>query len=462
MKVLKFGGTSVGTVASLTNVKKIVEGLDTPAVVVVSALGGITDMLIATARMAAEGCETDYKESFKKIVARHTQVIDGMTEGETREQVAADATAILNELERLYYGIYLVNDLSERVLDRVVSFGERLSSTIISRIIKGITLVDSRTFIKTVRRHGKNVLDNEATHGLVQELLAPLRDGLVLVPGFISTDSDGRITNLGRGGSDYTAAIIAAELDADVLDIWTDVDGFLTADPRRIAGTRIIDRMTFVEAMELCNFGAKVIYPPTIYPVFHKNIPIYIKNTFNYEAPGTRIDDGKTIENRGNVRGVSSLRDTSLVSIERPADTALRNQLHSRVYNALARKGIDTILSDLSTDIDTFSFAVSGRDAETVIEELELEFGPEIGKQVLRCPQCISNLATIALVEENMPSTQQVLDKARALLANNGIKVVAHSCGKSSSSVGIIVNGTDETAALQALHDLFFKNDGNE
>ena len=271
MKVLKFGGTSVGTVESLRNVKQIVENQQQPVVVVVSALGGITDQLINTANLAANG-DIAHLESYAKIVERHHAVISGIVPEEKRLDVRSIVDPLLEELGNLYRGISLIRDLSDRTLDIVVSYGERISSVIISHIINGATHFDSRNFIRTVKQFGKHILDNDLTTELVHKTFDSFKGNVAVIPGFIASDIKGDITNLGRGGSDYTAAIIAATMDAEVLEIWTDVDGFMTADPRVINNTYVIDRLSFVEAMELCNFGAKVIYPPTIYPVFHKNI----------------------------------------------------------------------------------------------------------------------------------------------------------------------------------------------
>lgn len=456
LKVLKFGGTSVGTVDSLRNVKCIVESLDSPAVIVVSALGGITDRLIATAKMASSGDMEGYRDSLAGIIRRHDEVIDGIVIEKSRDEIRKAVHSTFDELESLYYGIYLVNDLSERVLDRVVSFGERLSSTIISRVIEGVELVDSREFIKTVRRHGRNVLDSESTDRLLDSVLSPRCGGLTLVPGFISTDSDGVVTNLGRGGSDYTAAIIAAHFNADVLEIWTDVDGFMTADPRKISKARIIDRMSFVEAMELCNFGAKVIYPPTIYPVFHKNIPIYIKNTFNPDAPGTLIDEGSNRVNVSRICGISSITDTCLITVKPTGDNADPNHLSGRVFNAMARIGVDVFMSSLMTGNQAISFATRNADAERAKDELLLEFAPEIAKKQIETPQSTHDLATVALVAESMDNCDSVLRDVAESLSHAHIEIIAASRGNSGSNVAVVVPLEHERQALQVIHDKLF------
>ena len=291
MKVLKFGGTSVGSVKSILSLKKIVENeaKHQPVVVVVSALGGITDKLIATSKLALKH-DDGWKTEFDDMVDRHHKMIDTIiTDTKKREDLFNTVDALFEQLRSIYFGVYLIHDLSEKTQDAIVSYGERLSSNIVATLIGGAKWYDARNFIKTERKNGKHVLDNELTNKLVSDTFDNL-PRVSLVPGFISRDRDtDETTNLGRGGSDYTAAILAAVLDAEVLEIWTDVDGFMTADPRIIKTAYTINELSYIEAMELCNFGAKVIYPPTIYPVCIKNIPIRVKNTFNPENPGTII-----------------------------------------------------------------------------------------------------------------------------------------------------------------------------
>lgn len=279
MKVLKFGGTSVGSVKSILSLKKIVENeaKHQPVVVVVSALGGITDKLIATSKLALKH-DDGWKTEFDDMVDRHHKMIDTIiTDTKKREDLFNTVDALFEQLRSIYFGVYLIHDLSEKTQDAIVSYGERLSSNIVATLIGGAKWYDARNFIKTERKNGKHVLDNELTNKLVLDTFDNL-PRVSLVPGFISRDRDtDETTNLGRGGSDYTAAILAAVLDAEVLEIWTDVDGFTTADPRIIKTAYTINELSYIEAMELCNFGAKVIYPPTIYPVCIKNIPIRVK-----------------------------------------------------------------------------------------------------------------------------------------------------------------------------------------
>ncbi len=288
MKVLKFGGSSVGSHEGLTNIKNIVEGQDAPCIVVVSALGGVTDLLLNTAMKAATG-DSSYLEGVAKLYSRHHELIRS-TITDRPEELIEEIDTLLAEIASIYHGLSLIKDLSEKTRALIVSYGERLSSRIVTRLIPGSVVHDSRTFIKTENKHNRQLLASNLTNELVAEEFGKNVEGIHIVPGFISTDAaTGEVTNLGRGGSDYTASIIAAALDADVLEIWTDVDGFMTADPRVIPTAYTINSLTYLEAMELSNFGAKVIYPPTIYPVCVKNIPILVKNTFHPDAAGSII-----------------------------------------------------------------------------------------------------------------------------------------------------------------------------
>ena len=312
---MKFGGTSVGSVESILRVKRIVEARQEPVIVVVSALGGITDKLIQTSRMAASG-DAAYENEFREIVSRHVEMVKRVfAEFDAQMVVQRQVGELLNELKDIFQGIYLIKDLSQKTSDTIVSYGERLSSLIAAQLT-GAQWFDSRQFIKTEKKYSKHVLDTDLTNRLVRETFRDL-PGLSLVPGFIATDkTTGDVTNLGRGGSDYTAAIIAAALDADSLEIWTDVDGFMTADPRVISTAYTINELSYVEATELCNFGAKVVYPPTIYPVCHKNIPILIKNTFNPEGAGTIIKREVSDPQSKAIKGISSINDTSLITVQ--------------------------------------------------------------------------------------------------------------------------------------------------
>ena len=340
MKVLKFGGTSVGTAFALNNVRQIIESQTTPVIVVVSALGGVTDALIRTAHQASSG-DMEYTQSYKSMVLRHNSIISEIMP-EKAGSVIGKISGMFDELGDIYRGISLIRDLPSRTLDIILSYGEWLSSTIISEYIDGASIYDSKDFIKTKQQFDKHVLDKPLTESLIHKAFG--RDAgnigkVAIVPGFVASNSKGEPTNLGRGGSDYTAAILAAALGAEELQIWTDVDGFMTADPRLIPSAYVIDRLSFLEAMELCNYGAKVIYPPTIYPVYHKNIPIRIKNTFNPSATGTLISKNTKPSDGKAIKGISSINDTSLVTVTGLGMVGIIG-INARIFNALAENGI--------------------------------------------------------------------------------------------------------------------------
>ena len=454
MKVLKFGGTSVGTVESLSHVKMIVESCTEPVIVVVSALGGITDKLINTAQLAAKG-DVSYLELYAHIVERHNSVIDGIVPKEKQLDVKSIVNPLLEELGNIYRGVSLIKDLSERTLDIIVSYGERLSSVIISRIIDKAQHYDSRNFIKTEKQFGKHILDNEETQRLIHATFDNNNFEVAIVPGFISSNANGDITNLGRGGSDYTAAILAATLDASILEIWTDVDGFMTADPRVINNTYVIDHLSFIEAMELCNFGAKVIYPPTIYPVFHKNIPIRIKNTFNHTAPGTLISEQRPSAEGKAFKGISSINDTCLITVSGLGMVGIVG-INARIFNALAKNGVSVFLVSQASSENNTSFAVKNADADLAVQVLQEEFAAELMSGELSEITPERNLATVAIVGENMKHTTGIAGKLFNTLGRNGISIIACSQGASETNISFVIDLKNLRKALNVIHDSFF------
>lgn len=456
LKVLKFGGTSVGTIDSLKNVKSIVEGLEAPAIVVVSALGGLTDKLISTAKVSAEGSPA-YREEMQGIRKRHHDIIEALVPDEKKASVLEKVNALLDQLEERYHGLSLIKLLPDRTLDEIVSFGERMSSVIVAAIIDGATHKNSLDFIKTEKWFNRNIADRALTDRLIKETFALPLDGHIVTGGFISTDREtGEITNLGRGGSDYTAALIAASIDADLLEIWTDVDGFLTADPRIIKDARIIPEMSFVESMELCSFGAKVIYPPTIYPVFHKNIPIKILNTFNPTAPGTYISDNSC--EKGKARGVSSLNNTAIVTMTGPL-TANVAEINSRAYNVMARNGISVFMVAQPSEMKSFSIAMPAVDSETALYQLVSEFSPELQSGELRSIDRTDDLSVVAIVGEGIKSIKNLGNDVLKSLESNGIEVMALSAGASETTVAAVVPSEKVKEALKVAHDLCFGKD---
>ena len=451
---MKFGGTSVGTVASLSNVKKIVEETPGRKVVVVSALGGITDLLISTARLAVAD-DIRYLDSYARIVERHLRVINGVVPSTRRDATEAMARMMLDELANIYKGVMLLHDLSPRALDIIVSYGERLSSVIVANAIKGATHFDSRTFIRTKKdAHGHDTLDSELTYRLINENVMAYDWETAVMGGFISSDRNGEVTNLGRGGSDYTAAIMAAALDAEILEIWTDVDGFMTADPRVIDNAYVIEELTFTEAMELCNFGAKVIYPPTIYPVYHRNIPILVKNTFNPSAPGTLISDRCSHKGKA-IKGISSINDTCLVTITSLCMVGVIG-VNSRIFNALSRRGVSVFLVSQAASENNTTIAVRNADADLAVETLREEFAAELAAGTFNDIKAEPNLATIAVVGERMKHTTGLAGKLFNTVGRNGINVIACAQGASETNISFVIEKSSLRKALNVIHDSFF------
>lgn len=454
MKVMKFGGTSVGSVDSILSVKRIVEAQQEPVIVVVSALGGITDQLIRTGKMAVEG-DPLYQKSFWEIAQRHEDMINAVIEdGKVRRALLAIVHDLLEELRSIYQGVYLIHDLSPKTLAAIVSYGERISSRIVAALVKDAEWYDSRSFIKTEVKGGKNCLATELTNRLVKDNWQTIPK-VSLVGGFISSDAEsGEVTNLGRGGSDYTASIIAAVLDAGVLEIWTDVDGFMTADPRVISTAYVIPELSYVEAMELCNFGAKVVYPPTIYPVCVKHIPILIKNTFNPEAPGSIIKDEVKADSR-IIKGISSIKGTSLITVAGLSMVGVIG-VNRRIFTCLADNGISVFLVSQASSENSTSIGVRDEDAEEACRVLNAEFAKEIEDGAMYAMRAEQGLATVAIVGENMKHTPGIAGKLFNALGRSGISVIACAQGASETNISFVISATHLRKALNVIHDSFF------
>ena len=460
---MKFGGTSVGSVESILSLKKIVEAEQEQVIVVVSALGGITDKLIATSQLALNGDEA-WKDEFDAMQKRHHDMVDAIiTDKQKRTTLLATLDDLFEQLRSIYYGVFLIHDLSQKTQATIVSYGERLSSHIVATLINGGVRYNSRNFIKTTPKQGKHVLDAELTNQLVKESFLTANSPLStrssrlvpVVPGFISKDRDtGETTNLGRGGSDYTAAIIAAALDADVLEIWTDVDGFMTADPRVIKTAYTINELSYVEAMELCNFGAKVVYPPTIYPVCVKNIPIKVKNTFNPQHPGTLIK--QRIENDHRmIKGISSIKGTTLITVTGLSMVGVIG-VNRRIFSTLAENGISVFMVSQASSENSTSIGVRDEDANRAVEVLNMEFSKEIVTGAMFPMHAESGLATIAIVGENMKHTPGIAGKLFGTLGRSGISVIACAQGASETNISFVVDARLLRKSLNVLHDSFF------
>lgn len=462
MKVLKFGGSSVGSIEGLKNVKKVVESVKEPLVVVVSALGGVTDTLLGVARTAASK-DKSYAEQLQQMEARHYEIIDALVPTGRKKDLLVKVDGLFEELRSLCQGIYLLKDLTQKSENAIVSYGERLSSNIVAAYLDGAVRYNALAFVKTFKDGGRNVVDNALTEQLIREAFRdfPAGDSLVVVPGFIAADREsGEITNLGRGGSDYTASIIAAALGAEILEIWTDVDGFMTADPRIIQNSYVIDQLSYEEAMELCNFGAKVIYTPTLYPVYAKNIPILIKNTFHPEAKGTVIR--KDCDHHGRaITGISSISGTALITLSGPTMVGVVG-VNSLIFSALARHSISVFFVSQASSEVSISIGVKDEDASLACEVLGKVFEKEISVGALAPLRLERHLATVAIVGENMRRATGIAGKLFTTLGRNGISIIACAQGASETNISFVVKEEFMKKSLNVIHDSFFLSEYKE
>lgn len=457
MKVMKFGGTSVGSVNSILNLKSIVETAADKenVIVVVSALGGITDKLIKTSQLAVNG-DPAFNEEFRQIVARHHELIEGIIPDDgKRIALLQDVDKLLNELDNIYQGLALINNITPKSEATIVSYGERISSRIVTALIDGAVRYNSRQFIKTEVKHSKHILANEETDRLIHNFFDGSKERIIVVPGFIAQDKESEeITNLGRGGSDYTAAILAATLNAGYLEIWTDVDGFMTADPRVINNAYTIRHLSYVEATELCNFGAKVVYPPTIYPVFKANIPIKIKNTFNPEGEGTVIDAQSEDEGR-LIKGISSINDTDLLTVQGLGMVGVVGVNH-RIFRALANADISVFLVAQASSENSTSLGLRHADSAKACEVLNKEFEKEISMGLMENVRATGDLSTVAIVGENMRHNAGIIGKLFQTLGRNGINVIACAQGGQETNISFVIESGLLRKTLNVIHDSFF------
>ena len=426
-----------------------------------SALGGITDHLLNTAFLAADG-NIAYENEFKAIVGRHETVVNELfEENENRMRLNAQMKALFGELINIYKGVYLIKDLSSKTLDTIVSYGERLSSIIVAQAIPDAKWMDSREFIKTELKHGKHVPNTVLTTSLIRAAFKYLPKISVL-GGFIASDQENNeITNLGRGGSDYTASLIATALNAEQLEIWTDVDGFMTADPKVINKAYTIEELSYDEATELCNFGAKVIYPPTIYPVCHTNIPILVKNTFNPSGQGTVISASSTKISKQVIKGISSINNTSLITVHGLGMVGVIG-VNYRIFKALAKNGISVFLVAQASSENSTSIGVRSEDTVGACKALDDEFAKEIEQGIISKMRAQEGLATVAVVGNKMKGNAGIAGRLFQTLGRNGINVIACAQGASEMNISIVVDGHLLKKALNVIHDSFFLSEYKE
>lgn len=458
MKVLKFGGSSVGTPEAVLQVKQIVDRLDTSAVVVVSALGGVTDRLISLSAQAVDPA-ADYLTALDELHARHDKMVRTVLPADRQEEILQGVSNCFDELSRILQGVHLIGELTPKTADAIVAYGERISSSIVAALL-GARHIDSRRLIRTRPEGAKHIVDFDATHAAIAE--ADLSHcPLTVMGGFISSDVEsGRTTNLGRGGSDYTAAILAAALGAEVLEIWTDVDGFMTADPRVIPTAFTIDELSYDEATELCNFGAKVVYPPTIFPVCVRNIPILVRNTFNPNGKHTVIRRNAAPSSR-LIRGISSIGETALVTVSGMSMVGVVG-VNRRIFATLAQAGISVFMVAQSASETSTSLAVTPADAQRACHILDVEFAQEIAAGAMNPAGCRTGLSTVAVVGENLRHHTGTVGRLFSVLGRNGIGVNAVALGALEMSVSFVIERPLLRKALNVLHDSFFMGNHEE
>ena len=460
MKVLKFGGTSVATPDSIRKVRSIVQSQDDVVVVVVSALGGVTDELVRIAALA-ESADASYLEKLQALRKRHIDTCDALVDaGKGGKILRLAVDSLLNELDSICRGVFLLKVLPEKSRDQILSYGERLSSLIVAAAVDHAELYDSLDFI----RMDGGLVDFAETNRLVAEKFAGYGPGspVAIVPGFIARDQTGDIVTLGRGGSDYTASILASALDASFLEIWTDVDGFMSADPRIIQTSYVIDELTYEEATELCNFGAKVVYPPTLYPVCLKKIPILVKNTFNPTAPGTLIRDASPDrQDRRVIKGISSIDNITLITLSATSMVGIIG-VDQRIFTALASENINVFLVSQSASETGISIGVSAKDAEKACQVLSKMFALEISTGAIHPVKREDELAAIAIVGENMKHHCGIAGKLFSILGRNGISIIACAQGASESNISFVVEHKYLRKSLNVIHEGFFLSEYQE
>jgi len=459
--VLKFGGTSVGSADNIRKVIEIVKGKiekDNTTIVVVSALGGTTDALLNAGSLAAQGNE-QYKDELQRIEHRHLETVKQLIPVQQQSSMLSQVKKMCNEIEDICNGVFLLGEFSLRTRDRILSYGELMSSHIIMAAFNsaGIPAVwkDSRKLIQTDSRFGNAVVNMEATRKQTEDSFSSCKDNLVIVPGFIASNNDNETTTLGRGGSDYSAAILAASAGARRVEIWTDVPGMMTADPRWVSGAKVIPSISYQEAMELSHFGAKVLYPPTIQPVLSKGIPVVIKNTFHPGDAGTVITSQPTTDGNA-IMGISSISNLALLSLEGSGMIGVPG-FSRRLFEALSREGINVILITQGSSEHSICVGIESASAQKAKEVVDAAFADEILMEKVQPLKMETDLAIVALVGENMKSHPGISGKMFGALGRNGVNVRAIAQGSSERNITAVVSAKDVRKAINALHEEFFE-----
>jgi aspartokinase/homoserine dehydrogenase 1 len=461
MQVLKFGGSSVANAKNINSVVAIIQQAvknDDKIVIVLSALGGITDGLLEAATFASNG-DISYKEKLHLIEQRHLNTVKDLIPIDQQSSVLSMVKKRFNKIEDTCNGVFLLKELSLRTKDSIISNGELLSSQIFAAKLKSLglnnTWKDARELIITDSQFGTANVDFISTNKNIQSFFFSLDTSIAIIPGFIASDKKGITTTLGRGGSDYTAAIIAAALDASVVEIWTDVSGMMTADPRLVSNAKIIQQISYQEAMELSHFGAKVIYPPTIQPVMNKRIPVWIKNTFAPQDAGTLIENVSS-KNGGSIRGISSINNLALLSLEGSGMIGIPG-FSKRLFEALSNEKINVILITQSSSEHSICVGIEELNAEKAKEVVDKAFAYEIEIKKVEPLIVEKKLAIVALVGDNMKNHPGISGKMFGVLGRNGINIRAIAQGSSERNISAVIAIHDVKKAINVLHEEFFE-----
>jgi aspartokinase/homoserine dehydrogenase 1 len=459
MKVLKFGGTSVGSKESISTVIEILKNEDLgqgAPVVVLSAMSGVTNLLALMAEKASNG--EDFTAHLAELETRHFAIVKELLDVQQQNPVFTRLKLYFNQLEDLLQGVLTLRELTPKTRDLILSYGERCSTLMISRIglqyFPGCLFIDATEVVKTDSAYGQAKVNMELTSILIQDLYRANSDKILFVTGFISSNDAGNVTTLGRGGSDYTAALFGSILNASSIEIWTDVNGMMTADPRMVKKAFSLPELSYTEAMELSYFGAKVIYPPTMIPAFLKKIPIVIKNTFDTTFEGTVIRSDCKASNLA-IKGISSVNKISIINLEGSGMVG-KAGFSGRLFSLLAREQINVILITQSSSEHSITFAVQPDDADKAKLLIEQEFELELLAKKLEYPVIESSLSVLAIVGENMKQTPGMSGKLFHALGRNGVNVRAIAQGSSEYNISVIISGGDLSKALNAVHDAFF------
>ncbi len=453
MKVLKFGGTSIGSPERIRDVKKIIESQSSPCLIVVSAFQGMTDDLKLLSELASNRDDV-YEILLEKVILKHIEFTKQLTIKAKQAKILKEIKNISDDLRETLSGIYLLRELSKHSLDQTLATGEILSSLILSNVIDDCQLIDARNFIRTDSNFGFANVDFVKTDNLISKGLSGMKKRII-VPGFIASNERGETTTLGRGGSDYTASIFAAALNAEVLEIWTDVDGFMTADPKKVERAYAIESLTYSEAIELSHFGAKVIYTPTLRPVYKKNIPIIVLNTFNPESKGTIISNKSNNNHPSPIKGISSIDHIDLITLQGTGMVGVSGT-SMRLFGALARKSINIVLITQASSEYSITFAVSPSDSVIAADAINDEFKIEILNNKELKILVEKNLSIIAIVGERMKNTPGISATLFKSLGRNGINVIATAQGSSELNISVVIKNESLKKALNVIHDGFF------